>query len=60
MDLSFGSEYTVFREEVCQFVQQYKDKQPPPDSQYGKETLAWQKLLIENGYHSRTIPKEYG
>ena len=26
----------------------------------GPETLAWQKLLIENGYAARTIPREYG
>ncbi len=25
-----------------------------------EKTLAWQKLLIDHGYHSRTIPKKYG
>jgi alkylation response protein AidB-like acyl-CoA dehydrogenase len=60
MDLSFGSEYTEFREEVRRFVDEHKDKQPAPGGQRDKEALAWQKLLIENGYHSRTIPKEYG
>jgi len=60
MDLSFGSEYTTFREEVRQFVEQYKDEQPQSGRQRSEEALTWQKLLIENGYHSRTIPKEYG
>ncbi|MBQ76525.1 MAG: acyl-CoA dehydrogenase [Gammaproteobacteria bacterium] len=60
MDLSFGNEYEVFREEVRDFIRQHKDKQPNPAEMLSEETLAWQKLLIENGYHSRTIPKEYG
>jgi len=61
MDLSFGPEYTAFREEVRQFLTANKDKQPGPDAKMrGPEALAWQKLLIENGYHSRTIPTAYG
>ena len=60
MDLSFGSEYTAFREEVRQFVEKHKGKHPPAGREYTKEALAWQKILIENGYHSRTIPKKYG
>ena len=60
MDLSFGNEYNVFREEVQSFIEQHKDKQPTQVVLRGEESLAWQKLLIEHGYHSRTIPKEYG
>lgn len=59
MDLSFGSEYTEFREEVRDFIEKNKDKQPPRNAK-NEESRPWQKLLIENGYHSRTIPKEYG
>lgn len=60
MDLSFGSEYTTFREDVQHFIAKHKDKQPPPGSTSTKEALAWQEILIENGFHSRTIPKQYG
>jgi len=59
MDLSFGSEYTAFRQQVCDFIDQYQDRQPPRNAKI-EDTRAWQKLLIEQGYHSRTIPKEYG
>lgn len=59
MDLSFGSEYEEFREEVRQFVEENVDKQPTGD-QRSPDRLAWQKKLIENGYAARTIPKKYG
>ncbi len=59
MDLSFGSEYEDFRNEVRQFVDANKDKQPgggagTPDA------IAWQKNLIVHGYAARTIPTQYG
>ncbi|MFT5692355.1 MAG: alkylation response protein AidB-like acyl-CoA dehydrogenase [Oceanicoccus sp.] len=60
MDLSFGSEYTTFREEVQHFIEKNKNKQPTRGATDTTEALAWQKILIENGLHSRTIPKEYG
>ncbi|MCH7744105.1 MAG: acyl-CoA dehydrogenase family protein [Proteobacteria bacterium] len=60
MDLSYGKEYKVFREEVKSFIEKHKDRQPTQVALRGEESLAWQKLLIEHGYHSRTIPKEYG
>ena len=61
MDLSFGPEYAEFREEVRSFINDHKDKQPTAGvGQRGPEMLAWQRLLIDNGFHSRTIPKEYG
>jgi len=59
MDLSFGNEYTDFREEVRGFIEQYKDRQPLSGDN-SMTPLAWQKVLIENGYHSRTIASEYG
>ncbi len=60
MDLSLGSEYTAFREEVKAFIEANRNKQPRTMRLRSPEVMAWQKLLIENGYHSRTIPKKYG
>jgi len=52
MDLSYSKEYEGFREEVHTFLEKYRGKVPKPNE--------WQKILIENGYAARTIPKEYG
>ena len=61
MDLSYGREYETFREEVKSFIQAHKHKQPGPSDGLKSSALReWQRLLIENGYHSRTIPSEYG
>ncbi len=60
MDLSFGPEYEAFREDVRQFLLDHKNDAPRNAGMRAPETLAWQKLLIENGYAARTIPKEYG
>jgi alkylation response protein AidB-like acyl-CoA dehydrogenase len=61
MDLSYGTEYIAFREEVKGFISKNKDKQPKAGAEPGNpELLAWQALLIANGLHSRTIPKAYG
>ena len=61
MDLFFGPEYAAVRDEVKQFLSENLDKQPAPGARLrSPEALAWQKLLIENGYHSRTIPRAYG
>ncbi len=59
MDLSFGTEYEEFREEVQQFIADHGDKSPKQGAG-AKEVASWQKLLIESGYAARTIPKEYG
>lgn len=60
MDLSFGPEYEEFREEVKVFITEHGKDSPRNAAMRAPETLAWQKLLIENGYTARTIPKEYG
>ena len=61
MDLTYGNEYIEFREAVQSFISENKEKQPKAGAEPGSpELLAWQKLLIDNGYHSRTIPKEFG
>ena len=58
MDLSFGGEYEAFRQEVRQFIASNRDKAPTGGR--SEKSKAWQKLLIENGYTARTIPKQYG
>ncbi len=60
MDLSFGSEYEEFREEVKQFIAEHGDKSPKQSVAGGDAGRHWQKLLIEKGYAARTIPKKYG
>ncbi len=60
MDLSFGDEYEEFRRDVQQFISDHGDKSPSQGGVRNSEAIAWQKLLIENGYAARTIPQEYG
>ena len=60
MDLSYGSEYANFREEVRAFIRDNSDKQPKSGNMRSDDTLAWQQLLIESGYAARTIPAAYG
>ncbi len=62
MDLQFSAEYEAFRAEVRSFIEQNRDKAPTYADKGMKhpKRLAWQALLIENGYAARTIPTEYG
>ena len=60
MDLSFGAEYDEFRTEVKQFIAASSDKSPKQAGIGNAEAIAWQKILINNGYAARTIPVEYG
>ena len=61
MDLSYGSEYDAFSEEVKSFIRSHKHKQPKPGDGIKSQAMRdWQSLLIEHGYHSRTIASEYG
>ncbi|MEX1237934.1 MAG: acyl-CoA dehydrogenase family protein, partial [Pseudomonadales bacterium] len=59
VDLSFGSEYEAFREQVRDFIDQHRDQAPKGGGRSG-QAKAWQKILIENGYTARTIPRQYG
>ena len=53
MDLSYGSEYDAFREEVKSFVRSNKHKQPQLGDGIKSQAMRdWQRLLIEHGYHS--------
>jgi len=60
MDLSFGTEYDEFRTEVKQFIAASSAKSPKQTGIGNAEAIAWQKILINNGYAARTIPVEYG
>ena len=61
MDLSFGPEYEDFRDEVKTFIKDNLDDQPKPGAgPKSEEVRQWQAKLIANGFHSRTIPAEYG
>jgi alkylation response protein AidB-like acyl-CoA dehydrogenase len=61
MDLAYGPDYEAFRKQVRDFVAKHHDKAPKRFAEGGRgQTLEWQRLLIENGYAARTIPKEYG
>lgn len=76
MNLDFGNEYDEFRAEVTDFCSKHKGvqltgnlfgryetiKRSRSSNSDGKTmSLAeWQKLLIENGYFARNIPKHYG
>jgi alkylation response protein AidB-like acyl-CoA dehydrogenase len=62
MDLSFSQEHENFRAEVKSFIDKNKDKAPRgmPLGRPNDDMLEWQKLLIENGFAARTVPKEYG
>ncbi len=62
MDLSYGPEYEIFREEVRTFLKNHRHQAPKAQGQGMRSTVIreWQALLIENGYAARTIPKVYG
>ena len=60
MDLSCGLEYEEFRQDVKSFITQHGKDSPRNAAMRAPESIAWQKLLIENGYAARTIPKQYG
>jgi alkylation response protein AidB-like acyl-CoA dehydrogenase len=60
MDLSYGPRYEAFRQEVRAFLEAHKEQAPRGAGLRSEKSLAWQKLLIENGYAARTIPRDYG
>jgi alkylation response protein AidB-like acyl-CoA dehydrogenase len=63
MDLTFGPEYEAFRREVRAFLDAHADEAPPASMRAAEgspELRTWQRVLIENGYAARTVPKDYG
>ena len=62
MDLRLTPELAEFRDEVQAFLSAHRrDYEGGAGAERPREAaLAWQRLLIENGYAARTIPKAYG
>ena len=60
MDLSYGSEYEAFRQDARRFIETHAQLAPKGLEPDREKTPVWQKLLIENGYAARAVPKEYG
>ena len=73
MNLDFGTEYDSFRNEVRSFCDRYRGGQVTGslyqyleasnnsnDGELKRSVQEWQKILIENGYFARHIPKEFG
>ncbi|WP_293336087.1 acyl-CoA dehydrogenase family protein [Parvibaculum sp.] len=64
MDLAYGSKYEAFREEVRAFLAKHKDQAPRGGpavaGRPSPEACSWQRQLIQNGYATRAIPKDYG
>ena len=63
MDLSYSDKYRALQDEVRSFIAANRDASPSavgirrkPDT----KILAWQRMLVANGYAARTIPKKYG
>jgi alkylation response protein AidB-like acyl-CoA dehydrogenase len=60
MDLGYTDEYKSFRREVEQFLADHRNHAPSGAVRGTDDAKRWQKLLIEQGYAARTIPREYG
>ncbi|MCH2236321.1 MULTISPECIES: acyl-CoA dehydrogenase family protein [Pseudomonadota] len=63
MNLDYGPEYERFRAEVRDFLDRNRQLAPESANRAARpsaEAVAWQNLLLENGYTARTIPREYG
>lgn len=57
MDLTLTPDLMAFRDEVRGFLAAHKDAYADGTP---NDARAWQRLLIENGYAARSIPKGYG
>jgi alkylation response protein AidB-like acyl-CoA dehydrogenase len=63
MDLSLPPEVEQFRATVRAFLAAHRDDAPAAgigEASDRPRMLAWQRLLVENGYAGRTIPRAYG
>lgn len=60
MDLSYGEEHEAFRQEVRRWIEENRNQAPSAGNYDREKMIAWQRLLIEQGYTARTVPKEYG
>ena len=57
MDLTLTPELAAFRDEVRGFLEAHAAEH---EAGAPKDPRGWQRLMIDNGYAARTIPKEYG
>jgi alkylation response protein AidB-like acyl-CoA dehydrogenase len=60
MNLDYGPEYEAWRAKVQEFLAEHAQDAPKGEGLRSEKTLAWQRMLIEQGFVARTIPKEYG
>jgi alkylation response protein AidB-like acyl-CoA dehydrogenase len=60
VDLSYGSEYEIFRAQVRAFLDAHRHSAPAVARQKDEKSSAWQRLLIQHGYAARTIPARHG
>lgn len=62
MDLKLSAEHEALREQIRAFLAEHGHKSAPtiPGDRPNSELLAWQSLLLEQGYAGRTVPREYG
>ena len=60
MDLKLTPEMEAFRQTVLDFLAAHKDQYEGEAERPREAALAWQRLLIAEGYAARTIPKAYG
>jgi alkylation response protein AidB-like acyl-CoA dehydrogenase len=60
MDLSYGRQYEAFRQDTRRFIEAHAHLAPKGLGLDREKRRAWQKLLIDNGYVARAIPKKYG
>jgi alkylation response protein AidB-like acyl-CoA dehydrogenase len=60
MDLTYGPDYQAFAAETAAFLEAHRHRWPPTVGARREQVLEWQKLLIDNGYAARTIPRAYG
>jgi alkylation response protein AidB-like acyl-CoA dehydrogenase len=60
MDLTYGDEYAAFRQDTRRFIETHAHLAAKERFLDLEKTRAWQKLLIENGYVARAVPKKYG
>ena len=60
MDLSYGRQYETFRRQTRQFIEANAHLAPKGPGLDRPTMRGWQKLLIDNGYAARAIPKKYG
>ena len=71
MDLNYGSEYKEFTDKLKKFCKKYSEvhfsdsSKIPLSGSFKSGDLKmkrsdWQKLLIENGYFARSIPRKFG